>query len=148
MGLLYRYLDRDDLVVTVGNGAITAQVLAAFAEEQIRDPRWPFGKRRLADMTTVTSQLNVEDAETVASMYGNAYPTLHGVRQAIVVSSHWERAKAFEERIDEFGMTTMLFFVLPTACNWLGVKVEDVQPVVDDLRQQLRTAGSGSDAHW
>jgi hypothetical protein len=146
VALTYRFLEQDDLLVTVGDGAISAEDLTSFARQQISDPHWPFGKRRLADMRTVISQLQVEDAETAASIYGDAFPTLRGSRQAIVAAKHWDQAEAFEDRIDTFGMKTIVFSSLHTACAWLGIDIERTLLVVDDLRRQLRTTSNAPNA--
>ena len=135
MGIAYRYLDHEDLVITVGDAVVTRDELVAFAERQVADPMWPFGARRLADLTTVESDLSPDDVEAAAAVYAASNPTMRGVQHALIASRRWDLARVFESHLDDLGSTAIVFNTLDTACTWLGVDVDSTRSVVNELRE-------------
>jgi hypothetical protein len=110
------------------------------------DPRWPFRKRRFADMSTIRSALTPADAVAIADIYRATQPDLVGVGQAIVSSFRHELARRFEREIDTLGSTTVVFALLEHACRWLEVKPRAVSVVIAGLRAELRDHAPGPPA--
>src|SRR5262249_47447322 len=103
------------------------------------DSRWPFGRRRIADLTTVVSAMTLEESQDIAGVYGHASPGPRDARQAIVASPRWDLARAFERGSDQDGMTTIVFASLPVACTWLMADFDQVNATIDELRRTLRS---------
>jgi hypothetical protein len=90
----------------------------------------------LADLTTVISDLDVDDVKAAAAVYAKSSPDMRGVRQALVASERWDLARVFEGTMDDLGSTTIVFNTLDTACTWLGVDIATARTVVNELRTQ------------
>ena len=131
------HLDELDLVVTVGHGPLTRQDVEAFARGQIASDRWPYGRLRLADLTSVQSSLTPPDAAAIAELYRTSTPEMRSIRQAIVASPRWDLARGFERHFDGDGSHTIVFNDLFGACRWLDVDFTTVHAVVARLRGEL-----------
>jgi hypothetical protein len=142
MGITSIYLEADDLMVGVWHGTVSGAEWQDFTRRQLADdPNWPPGKRHLTDLTTFDpSELNVEDLDVVAGLYSDRITKIARRRQAIVASSGWEIARAFERRMQRLGATTVVFNSVAAACNWLGADLESMRGIIGELRDDLRRA--------
>jgi hypothetical protein len=138
MGIMRRDLAGLGLAISVGDGQVSRDEMFGFVRAQVSDPDWPSRPRRLADLTTVSSDLTAVDAEGAAELYRFAHVDLRGARQAIVASRQWDLAAEFERQHAATGVTTIACNSLETACVWLGVDLGTVRAAVRDLRAQLR----------
>jgi hypothetical protein len=140
VGIGSEYIEAEDLLLVVWHGTVTGAEWEAFVRQRLlEEPRWPIGKRRLADITTFEpSRLGPADVDTITDLYLDRLHNLVGSRQAIVASQGWDLARKFERNIDRLGATTIVFNSLDDACAWLGIDAETARERLTTLRSSLR----------
>ena len=103
------------------------------------DPAFPPGSLMLADLSTaggaaaITSDVIGEMAVALKARAERMDP----VRLAVVPNGAWEKARELERAVAGSGITTIVFNDVLTACTWLGLRVELVNPVLAALRSEL-----------
>jgi hypothetical protein len=139
MAIAHRYIESAELIVTVWDGHIAADEWAAVARRQVAEPEWALGRLRLTDARTAdTSDLTQSDIDGVSAIYRAADADLAGVTLAIVATDGWSTAEEAEQGLKEFGVATIVFNTVDTACLWLGADADLVKATIRDLREQVR----------
>ena len=66
---------------------------------------------------------------------------LDEMQVAVIPNGMWEQASQLvDHEISLAGLRAILFNDLSVACGWLGLSVGDVQPILENLRADLRHA--------
>lgn len=142
MGISTRYVESDDVLVIVWDGAVSLGQWEEVARVQLSDEStWRQGRRRLIDLTTfVPSELNTTDVAHIVALTRARIRSVAGRRQAIVAPSAWDLAREFAHQSEQLGATTIVFDRIDPACAWLGIDPASVHPVLVELRAALRAS--------
>jgi hypothetical protein len=136
VGIARRSIESADLIVIVWDAKIDSAVWSQAVDGQVANQET--ASRRLTDVRTADSSTITEaDVEAMATILGNNLD-VSGVKLAIVAAAGWNVAQQFEESTRKFGITTVVFNDVATACAWLGVDVAIASSAIDGLREQLR----------
>ena len=106
------------------------------------DPAFPPGRRCLTDLSTVgeASSITGEIVEEMGKRFNVESEALTLMRLAMIPNGNWEKALQFIDReVSVPGLEAMLFNELSVACVWLGLVVDDVRPILEDMRAGLRS---------
>jgi hypothetical protein len=120
---------------------VTPDEWHAHIDSVLADPLFRSSPRILTDMRTSGGAPSI--TETVVREIGerlNAERALFEKKQlAIVPNGAWSRAQILlDEEVSIPGLRAMTFTGLGTACVWLGLDYDDVQPVLQGLRDELK----------
>ena len=139
MGIAYRLDHTLGLTVTVFDGKITGEEWRSAVLQVFADPGWPPGRLNLTDLRTAdASLLTVADREQIFEINARYAHKLIGMKSAAIGGALFEEARAFEREDRTSGLRLIAFDDVGPACTWLGVDVNDVRPVLEELRSQLR----------
>jgi hypothetical protein len=141
MGIATVYVEADDVLVVVWDGAVSLEEWERGVRAQLDDAStWRRGRRRLVDLTTCDpSELETRDVKHIIDVTREKIGSVAGRRQAIVASQAWDLATDFAGRSTQLGATTIVFDRLDSACAWLGADVAAIRPVLAELRAGLRS---------
>jgi hypothetical protein len=141
MPIAYRCDPRHGIIVSVWDGDVTFDELRDLIRRQLADPDWPGGRLGLTDARTARGVSAITDDEIceIAAMYRTQQAKISGVRYARV-GQGTQGVLKFQKAMGPSGPATLVFDDLDDACEWLGIDVADVQPMLDDLREELRAS--------
>jgi len=140
MGIAHRYVESEDLLVTVWHGPVTWEEWEALARRQVQEPRWSYGRRRLTDARSAdTSALTPDHAEAIAAMYAATGVELHGTQLAIIANDMTALAENVRDSLAALQMTTIIFNRLEVACAWYDADADVTGDVISELRAALET---------
>ena len=138
MGIAHRYIESEDLIVTVWHGPITWDEWEALAHRQVTHPASSYGRRRLTDARSAdTSALTPEHAEAISEMYASAGLEIAGTQLAIVADDMTALAENVRRSLTALRVTTFIFNRLEVACAWLDADPDIVDDAVSELRAVL-----------
>jgi hypothetical protein len=139
MGIAYR-LDRTmGLTLTVFDGKITGDEWRAVVTEIFANPEWPPGRLNLTDLRTADALgLTAADRGKILEMNTAQAHKLVGMKSAAVSGAHFEAAREFEREDQTSGMRLIPFDDLGPACAWLGLDLQSVRTMINELRDGLR----------
>jgi hypothetical protein len=136
VGIARRSIEAADLVVIVWDGKVDSAVWSRAVDGQVANQET--ASKRLTDLRTAdSSSITEADVEAMATVLGNNLD-VSGVKLAIVAAAGWSVAQQFEESSRKFGITTVVFNDVQTACAWLGVDTAITSSAINELRAQLR----------
>jgi hypothetical protein len=142
MGIAYRCDPETGLSVEVWHGAISLDVAALHVEQLANDPEWAASRRIVTDLTTMSSESrpSADDVKHLgdAFLHQLAY-LVSDAKWSVIADSTFAEALVFGEHVRHEVRRMIVFTNLVTACVWLGVDPEVVQPVINELRLQLRS---------
>ncbi|HTD49760.1 MAG TPA: hypothetical protein VK771_04125 [Acidimicrobiia bacterium] len=138
MGIAHRYIDSEDLIVTVWHGVVTWDQWAAVVRQQVGDPTWSYGRRRLTDASTAdTSDLTADHVDAISAIYGATANGIAGTQLAIVGDDVSTLAEHVERSMAALRVTTFIFNSIQIACAWLGVDPDIADHTIIELRAEL-----------
>ena len=145
MGIAYRCDTSTGLSIEVWDGLITFDIARRHLDQLTKDPQWAASRRIITDLSGIAAESRPTGDEVAmlsdAFLHQLAY--LVGNAKWSVIAEHTlAEALVFGERVRHEVRRMTAFTNLITACVWLGVDVDDVQPVIDDLRRQIRSAST------
>jgi hypothetical protein len=145
MGIAYRCDPATRLSVEVWQGQVVLDVARLHVEQLAKDPEWAASRRIVTDLTGLAPESR-PTADQVTRL-GDAFLQqlaylVSDAKWAVIAESAFAEALVFGEQIRHEVRRMIVFTNLVTACVWLGVEPEDVQPVIDDLRRQIRVDSS------
>jgi hypothetical protein len=120
---------------------VTAEEWHAHADAVLADPLFPPGKRILTDMRTSGGAPSITDTvvREIGARLNAESAVFEKLQLAIVPNGAWTRAQLLlDEEVSIPGLRAMTFTGLGTACVWLGLDYDDVQPVLQSLREELK----------
>ncbi len=141
MGIAYRCETRIGLAVAVWEGEITDDQRRLHMAKLAADPDWDATRLLITDLTGVSPQSRptadkiAEAGDTFLQQLANRAAN---VKWAIIADHTFEDARKFGAHIEGEVPHMIVFNRLDTACVWLGIDSNDVRPVIEELRQQLR----------
>ena len=139
MGIAYRLDHALALTVTVFDGKITGDEWRAAIEQMFADPEWPPGRLNLTDLRTAdSSNLTPADRSDIYAINAAHAAKLVRMKSAAIGGEHFEETRDFERGGRSSGLRLIAFDDLRPACAWLGIEVEAVRPILDDIRSELR----------
>jgi hypothetical protein len=140
MGIAHRYVESEDLIVTVWHGAVTWEQWAAVVRHQVSDPTWSYGRRRLTDARDAdTSGLTPDHVDAISAMYDATGSGIGGTQLAIVANDVSALAEHVERSLVALRVTTFIFNSIEIACAWLSVDAGITHHVIAELRAELDT---------
>ena len=141
MGIAYRLDQTLGLTLTVFDGRITGYEWRTAVREMFADPRWPPGRLNLTDLrTTDSSALTTADRAAIFAINARHAHKLVGMKSAAIGSAHFETSRDFSREDQSSGLRLIPFDDLKPACLWLGLDLETVRSMIDELRSELRAA--------
>ncbi len=140
MAIARRTIDTADLIVTVWDGTITAELWSSYVGQQVANPETAQASKRLTDARTADVVGIAEaEVEAISESFDRSDIRLSNTRFAIVATEGWHIAQMVERSMRAAGVTTVVFANVHVACTWLGVDPELVLATIHDLRHELRT---------
>ena len=142
MGIARRHIEAVDLIITVWDGVIDPAAWSRAVDGEVAAPASAQANRRLTDARTAdSSAVTYADVEAMAANLSGLSVDLTRVRLAIVATTGWQTAQHFEVSMRKYGVTTVVFTDIHTACAWLGVDAPFTLAIVDEMREELRDDG-------
>jgi hypothetical protein len=141
MGIAYRCNVATGLSVEVWDGDVTLDEARRHVGTLASDPSWAASRRVVTDLTGVSaaSRPGPDEIAELADAFLQRLAYLVGdVKWSIIAAEAFDQALGFAAHIRHEVRRMIVFNNLVTACVWLGLESNDVQPVIDDLRGQLR----------
>jgi hypothetical protein len=122
----------------VWQGEVTLDEWHATFDSIVTDPKFPPGRKWLADATMANvSRFDLAAVASMTARMNDAAELLGGIRMAVIPSGAWSNTSNFFDReVTIQRLTTMQFTGVDTACVWLGLPVADGHKVVEDLRSR------------
>ena len=143
MGVAYRLDQTLALTLTVFDGKVAACEWRAAVDEIFADPAWPPGRLNLTDLTTCdASVLTAADRAEILAINRLHADKLVGMKSATVGSANFDAVRKFAREDRSSGLRLIAFDDLMPACNWLGLAVDSVRPMIEQLRRHLREQDS------
>jgi len=142
VGIAYRLDPRLGCTFVVWDRNVTPDVWRAHFDRMFTDPAFPPGRRCLTDLSTAgeASSITGEIVEEMGKRFNVESEALTLMRLAMIPNGNWEKALQFIDReVSVPGLEAMLFNELSVACVWLGLVVDDVRPILEDMRAGLRS---------
>jgi hypothetical protein len=139
MPITYRCDTGHGITVSVWDGAVRFEELRDVVRRQLADPGWPAGRLALTDARTATglSMFTDEQIGEIAALYRTQQAKISGVKYARV-GQGTQGALKFQKAMGPSGPALLVFDDLEPACEWLGINADVVQPILDELRAELR----------
>jgi hypothetical protein len=124
----------------VWDGDVTPDEWRDQARQRFADPAFPPGPSALADLSTAggAPSITTDAIREMAVLWRDQAPKIGMLRLAVIPDGAWDKARQFEADAGGAGLETFIFNSLGTACTWLGLDIEVVRPILDELRAQLR----------
>jgi hypothetical protein len=143
MGIAFRVDEPKGVNVSAWVGEVTLDEAMAHLASVAAAPGWPASRRILSDLSGVSpsalptrEQVSTFATALVAQLPDSAPPA----KWAIVGNAAFNKAVQFSDEIgDEPERRLLVFLDLASACIWLGVDMDRVRPVINDLRHEART---------
>lgn len=147
MPISYAYVEEEDLLVTVWDGAVTFDECAAAALAHADDEGWRRGRLRITDTTTA------DPAAFVAADFGEIIK-IHAAndaerwdRKLAIIAPHAkEIARTAERQIRRLGVDVFVCDSLYSACVWLGVENNTARRTIESLRGNTARRASTASA--
>ena len=107
-------------------------------ERVLADPERLARNRSLTDLLTADlSLITAEDEARIVALYAPHVSEFSEMRSAAIASEQYEPSVKFGRRIEQSGLTVIVFNELTGACTWLGLDATEVRPMIEDLRGEL-----------
>jgi hypothetical protein len=140
LGIAHRYIESEDLLVTVWHGPVTWEEWEALARRQVGEPASSAGRRRLTDARGAdTSALTPDHAEAISAIYAATGAELSGTQLAIVADDMSALAENVRDSLAALHITALIFNRLEVACAWFDADVDITSDVISELRAELDT---------
>ena len=141
MGIAYRCDPTTRVSVEVWQGKVLFDVARLHVEQLAKDPEWAASRRIVTDLTGLASESRPTPDQLKA--LGDAFLQqlaylVSDAKWAVIAENAFAEALVFGEQIRHEVRRMIVFTNLVTACVWLDVERADVQPVIDDLRREIR----------
>jgi hypothetical protein len=141
VGIAYRSDQGLGLTIVVGDGVVTGEDWRAHVSRMTGDPEWPIGRLGLTDLSTAdTSAITGDDIREIATSFGSRGRQKSRKGAIVAGDAAYRSAVTFQQARGPTGLRIRIFSDLYSACEWLGISIEDVAPTVDELRLAIRTA--------
>jgi hypothetical protein len=140
MGIAYRCDPTTGVGIEVWHGKVGFDVARMHVDQLANDPEWAASRRIVTDLTGLASE-SVPNADQIkglsdAFLQQLAY-LVSDAKWSIIADEALAEALTFGEQIRHEVRRMIVFTNLVTACVWLGVDREDVEPVIDELRREI-----------
>jgi hypothetical protein len=141
MGIAYRCDPATRVSIEVWHGEVTLDVARLHVGQLAKDPDWAASRRIITDLSGLGSESR-PDADQIAAL-GDAFLQqlaylVTDAKWAIIADQAFADALAFGEHIRHEVRRMIVFTNVVTACVWLGLDRDDVEPVITELRGQIR----------
>jgi len=134
------------LTLTIFDGKITAEEWRSVVGEVFNDPGWPPGPLNLTDLRTADpSALTATDRQEILAINGLHTDKLAGMKSAVIGGPNFDAVREFGRNDTTSGLRLIAFDDLPNACAWLGVDIERVRQMVEQLRRTVRAPTTPTD---
>jgi hypothetical protein len=81
-----------------------------------------------------------DDIREISAAFGRHGSNMARWKGAIVAGDVAHRsAVTLQQTIGPTGLIIMIFSDLESACEWLGISIEDVAPTIEELRSDIRS---------
>lgn len=142
MGVIYSTDRPNNSIYIVWDGEINIETWLDQVNKLSAEPDWPAISRVVTDTRTASTSVSLDDIEKAAALFGARPEALRNKKLAVLATGIFGRARAFSTLLERFGVSTIVFNDLDTACIFLGLDPADAGQRLDELRLQLR-GGSG-----
>jgi hypothetical protein len=141
VGIAYRCDPETRVSIEVWHGDVTLDVARLHVEQLAKDPDWAASRRIITDLSGLASESRPNADQIVA--LGDAFLQqlaylVSSAKWSIIADQAFADALVFGERIRHEVRRMIVFTNLVMACVWLGLDRDDVEPVINDLRGQIR----------
>ena len=128
----YAVYDQGKTVIEVWTGRVPHQELIFHERSQLQDSSIHTGAVVLVDARRASFETDVGHVHELADEYRRTGEKVRYSKAALLVSDEtWDRAQLFARQMTSFGVVTIAFSSITTACTWLGL---DHQVSQDRLR--------------
>ena len=143
MGILHLFDKQKNIIYIVWDGKVTAEDWLNQAQKLLAEPDFPSISRLIVDAQTAsdTTSIGEKEIEAVAALFGTYQETLIKKRMAILANDLFGKASKFGNLVSRFGVSTVVFNRLDTACIFLALDSADTGQVLEQIRFQLRSGG-------
>ncbi len=140
MGILQRFDPEKGIVFVVWDGVVTAQEWFTYAQKLASHPDWPATPRVLGDLLSVkdTSSIHNREIEHAVEIFSANPRALRNKKLAVIAADEFGKARHFEDLLTHFGVSSVVFNNLDTACLFLGVDMLHAYRTLDAMRQELQ----------
>jgi hypothetical protein len=142
MGIIQHFDQNKGVAFIVWDGAVTAEQWFIAANNLVSNPAWMQIPRVLADLQSVVDTSTIGDAEiarAVEILSADPAP-LMGKRLAMIARDAFGKARHCGQLLARFGVSSVVFNNLDTACLFLGLEALEAHKVFEGIRQQLNRA--------
>ena len=140
MGILYRSDPAKYFMVVLWDGVFSWDEWQAHIRLAMADPDWANPPRILSDLRSVTDTATIQEPEmrqALAQLGANQH-LLAGRRNAIVAGAEFRKASRYAELVEHYGMQTVVFNNLDTACIFLNINPEYARAKIAELHRELK----------
>jgi hypothetical protein len=135
VAIAYRADRSRGIGVSVWDGDVTANEVIGYFARLSSDPEWPPGNLDIADVTTLAHLVLPErDLHDLLLEGSDVDETMQRV---MVVGETTDGERERETLVSQWGVNVTTCPDLESACARLGVDVNDVRAIVDELRDEL-----------
>jgi len=129
----------------VWDGVVTAEEWFGYAQRLVSHPNWVSISRVLGDLLSVkdTSSIHNREIEHAAGIISANPRALRNKKLAVIARDEFGKARHFEALLMHYGVSSVVFNNLDTACLFLGVDMLHAYRTLDAMRQQLANGRSG-----
>jgi hypothetical protein len=141
MGIAYRCDPTTGIGVEVWHGDVGLDVARLHVEQLAKDPEWAASRRIITDLTGLASESHptADQIKRLSDAFLQQLAYLvSDAKWSIVADRVFAEALVFGEQVRHEVRRMIVFTNLVTACVWLGVDREDVEPVIEELRREIR----------
>ena len=140
MGILQRFDPQKGIVFVVWEGVVTAEEWFGYAQKLVSHPDWADTSRVLGDLLSVkdTSSIQNREIEHATQIFSANPRALRNKKLAVIAGDEFGKARHFEDLLMHFGVSSVVFNNLDTACLFLGVDMLHAYRTLDTMRQELQ----------
>ena len=139
MPIIQRFDEQKKIVFVIWDGGVTAEEWLRTAPQLVTHPAWHTVPRLLADLRSVveTSTIHTKQIDEAIEIFVADPTALTGKKFAVIASDAFGKARYFGNSLSHFGVSTVVFNNMDTACLFLGIDVTYAYQAIEQMRAQL-----------
>jgi hypothetical protein len=141
MGIAYRCDPTTRIGIEVWHGNVGLDVARLHVEQLAKDPDWTASRRIITDLTGLAqeSRPSPEQIRRLSDAFLQQLAYLvTDAKWSIVADRAFAEALVFGEQVRHEVRRMIVFTNLVSACVWLGIDRAEVEPVIKELRREIR----------
>jgi hypothetical protein len=141
LGVAYRCDAATGCTFIVWDAEVTPGEWTDREQEMFADPGFPPGPVALVDLRSAAGapMVPLDVVNVMGDRLRSQAPKIGPIRMALIPNSSWDKVRAFEERLEGSGISSIAFTSVATACTWLGIDGDNATAQLQELREKLRS---------